>query len=301
MKYIDLVIPSKNPGKNFSDTVRAWLAQVLPSGWELRIIIVNDGSNEFILSSDLCSHDSVKLVYNKTSRGRAISRNQGASAGIGEIVVFVDADCSPMDTGIIAAYIGALRSEGVGVGCLTDRGDGFWAKYFREISSQREKELKINNKMVFTSANFAITKTLFNRVSGFDERYTAYGFEDKDFMARLVEVGAAVALVEEAVLSHVGDDNLQNIAKKIYEAGRYSSNIFLMRHFNLYKKMHYYRMDVRYCEMAGLLARLAEMGVLPIFECIINRNSKWIPYRIKRLAVKIVMMIFYAKGTSDRG
>lgn len=301
MKCIDLVIPSKNPGDEFLCVIRAWLAQELPDGWMLNIFVVDDGSRERVRFNDMHVKERVFLLRNTVSGGRSVARNQGASVGSGDIIVFADADCIPLSRSVVRAYVEALRNVDLGVGCLTSSGDGFWAKYFCEIASRREGELAENNKMAFTSANFAIARTLYEQIKGFDERYTAYGFEDKDFIARLDKLSVALSVVSGAILSHSGDNDLEVISQKIYEAGRSSSKIFMGNHPLIYCKLKYYKADARVSVTPYIMVALLGWASRPLIKVcgiIVNSESRFVPYRLKCWIVKFCMLLSFAKGTS---
>lgn len=303
MRYVDLVIPCKNPDEKFPSTVRLWLGQKLPYGWAINIIIVNDGSSEFFLSDGVRQTKEITILNNNVSQGRAIARNQGAGAGSGEIIVFVDADCVPLKDDVIHAYILALENCDLGVGSLTACGEDFWAKYFRKIAKDRERELYCKNPMAFTAANFAISRVVFDRVQGFDECYKSYGLEDKDLIARLINIDIEVVFIDEARLEHFGDANLRQIAEKIYEAGRDSSIIFMGRHFERYKKMSYYKADVRVSVVARILISLFGClggGVLSMSSRVIDMDCRWVSFAVKYWVVKACMAFYYAKGTSDK-
>tara|TARA_R110001583_G_scaffold38447_6_gene124265 strand:- start:1168 stop:2094 length:927 start_codon:yes stop_codon:yes gene_type:complete len=301
MKYVDLVLPSKNPGNRFVSVVRAWLAQDIPSGWLLNVIVVDDGSLEPLLESDDELRGEVIRLRNQVSQGRSVARNQGAAAGDGSIIIFADADCMPMSKSVVEAYVEAFESVDFGVGVLTSNGLDFWDKYFCKIAAQRKDDLSNNNIMAFTSANFAIARTLYEKVNGFDERYTAYGFEDKDFIARIDKLDVEVTVVLGAVLSHNGDTDLKVIAEKLFESGKSSSEIFLENHPLLYRRSMYYKADARFGIVPYIMVLLlgpVSDWLIGLFGRVVNSKSKYVPFRAKCWVVKFCMLLAYAKGTS---
>ncbi|WP_279351323.1 galactosyltransferase-related protein [Erythrobacter litoralis] len=135
----------------------------------------------------------------------AKARNAAAAAALSETLVFLDVDCIPSPD-FVADYAAAMSEEGgvfMGeVGYLpsgaTDRGIDF-AEFERQAVLHSERAGPPQSALgpcrdyrCFWSLNFALSRTTFERVGGFDERYVGYGGEDTDFGRKLAEAGIPI-------------------------------------------------------------------------------------------------------------
>ena len=87
---ISIVIPAYNA----ADTLPRCLAAVGSQEDEhFEVIVVDDSSTDG--TAAICAHHGVVHIRNPERVGPAISRNRGADASSGSILVFTDADCVP--------------------------------------------------------------------------------------------------------------------------------------------------------------------------------------------------------------
>jgi len=131
----------------------------------------------------------------------AEARNAAADAAKGDWLVFLDVDCIPAP-GLIGEYAAAARTlDGVMMGEVaylpkgaTDRGfdyarfDRLGVRHSERAGPPAGPWRECRDYRCFWSLNFALSAHLFDRVGGFDERFTGYGGEDTDF-ARTVASG----------------------------------------------------------------------------------------------------------------
>lgn len=125
-------------------------------------------------------------------RGPAANRNHGARLSNSEWLAFTDDDCLP-SPGWLAAFVAGTPTADVLEG-LT-RAD-------RERRSYAE-EAPINMTGGYLwSCNFAIRKTVFEMIGGFDENFPAPAMEDCDLRENLREAGIEFKFVRDAELVH---------------------------------------------------------------------------------------------------
>lgn len=125
-------------------------------------------------------------------RGPAANRNHGATLAHAEWLAFTDDDCLP-SSGWLAAFATAAASAPVLEGRtradspkrhplddspLNERGGNLW------------------------SCNFAVKRTSFARLGGFDESFPFPAMEDMELHARLREARVAVQFVPDALVVH---------------------------------------------------------------------------------------------------
>lgn len=302
LQTIDIVIPAYNALHIIQKSVSSSLLQELPAGWRKNIIIVDDGSVDHTVQ--YCRSlfkEQVQIISHEQNRGRSASRNSGWCAGSGKYVAFLDADCEWRNTNSLKGHLAILESGAdVSTGSIIGRGQSFWAAYQNILQASREQDFSSGNYAAFTSANFAIKRSVLEITSGFDEGYRRYGFEDRDFLLRLIHLRAKVVFCREAAVMIATDPSLKDVCCKMAEAGMHSSLRFQTAHPEYYKRSHYGRID---CRIHGFplttlailsrsfVPRLAKLG-----DKVITMPS--VPFRIKWAWVKITSGLAYLAGTS---
>ncbi len=139
-------------------------------------------------------------------------RNLGAREAITSRFVFLDGDCVPGDR-FVAAHRAAGRRGDFAVGArhnldakqteavtpesIRARGGrgligraGRRHLWLRAVSNRVYSITGLKDRPKIIGANFGVSRELWLRVNGFDERYVGWGYEDEDFARRLRSVGA---------------------------------------------------------------------------------------------------------------
>lgn len=158
-------------------------------------IIVSDDSHDQITKQLIDNHYSWANWTQGPKRGPAANRNQGAKQANGEWLVFLDDDCLPQP-GWLKAYLELILSDAMKATVLEGKTVANGPK------SRFDEEAPINitgNKL--WSCNFAIKKSVFQEVEGFDESFPYAAMEDVDFFER-VQKKAVIAFVHDAVVIH---------------------------------------------------------------------------------------------------
>ncbi len=203
-KSVSVIIIVQGRKQHLKNVIRGLSAVTLPPATELEVVIVHmnesasvkpDNFPHRFLSCSINCHHNLPL---------ARARNYGAKLASSEHLIFLDVDCIP-HTELITDYVNALEDhpKSIFMGevyylpaplhknwdmeTLAELGDKHpkrtyiegKKKYLREIAYER-----------FWSLNFAINKTTFKLLGGFDEGFTGYGAEDTDFImtAKLYDI-----------------------------------------------------------------------------------------------------------------
>lgn len=299
---IDIVIPAKNGGQALVKNIELWMLQKLPEDWSIHIYLVNDGSTDGApehLKEKYSSHDSLIIINNTFSQGRSKAINQGTALGKGKFVAFFDADCMPTNNQVILNLINKASKENLDIvfGDIICNGQGFWAKYFNDVMTRRRLLYNEGDKAAFTTANIIIKRKTFEAVSGFDERFTKYGFEDKDLLLRAIEHGASFGYTNAAKVSHSDLSTIRDVCAKMYDAGQYTSNLFKEKHPIYYRKTFFYRADA---SIYRSYARYILIFLFSIRKPILLASGLAIglpiPYTFKKLIVKYCSGLFFAFG-----
>jgi len=173
---VTVVIPTRDR----VDALRDCLGRITPlvdAHPECEIIVSDDG-DATATRAMLAERFPTVHVVQGPSRGPAANRNYGAGKGKGDLIVFLDDDCIP-ETNIVEVYQWAARdnpSIDVFEGRITTQG---------KMSSFADTAPENETGGFLWSCNFAIRRTLFDRLHGFDERYPFAAMEDVDLRVRL--------------------------------------------------------------------------------------------------------------------
>lgn len=298
-QQIDVVIPVYNGAAFILDTLKTVFAQVLPDGWAMQVYVVDDASTDDTQARVRAACPQAQLVALSPNQGRSIARNQGAAAGQGELLCFLDSDCQYQKPQALAAYIQVLNAGAdVSFGALHTDTPGFWGQYQQAVFVQRITQARQGNMQVMTSANFALRRSVFEGVQGFNADYTHYGFEDHDLLQRLLNAGCDIQFCANVVASHENDDTLGALCHKLNSSAQHSAPLFMQQHSRVYAAMSYARVDVR---LRPALRYLNWLGapLLPVLITIGERGVHWpLPYRLKKLYVQGVMALAYLRGSA---
>ena len=188
----------------------------------LEIVVVDDGSR---VAPQVPR--GVTLVRQDDRGFRlAAARNLGARASTGDVLCFLDADCTP-EPGFVSAMarLPALRRDVVTVGrrrhadltrvpddlpldelpadVLLDEPAWLRNAYAR---SRNLQDADARSYRYVIGAMIGCSRSFFDETGGFDESFTSYGGEDWDWAWRSWQAGAEFAHVPDAVAWHNGPD-----------------------------------------------------------------------------------------------
>ncbi|CAM2933481.1 glycosyltransferase family 2 protein [Acinetobacter celticus] len=304
-RSIDIIIPVKNGGEELIYNIDKWENQSIPLNWQLYIYLVDDGSTDEIslkIKKIYSNNKKIKVIRNHNSKGRAKARNQGADAGQSEFIAFFDADCCPYSLDTIKTFIHTIEKHDSKImfGSLKAVNNDFWGKYFQDVADRREKQFIKGDKAAFTTANCVFSREIFYKAGKFDERYTKYGFEDKDLILRLLKLDDDVYFVKNAQVIHNDVLSLKAVCRKMYIAGKYSSTIFQKDHPDSYKKMAFYKADVRnkkkLTKFVIFLLKKAKTPILLLSDKLLDFP---LPYSFKAVIVKCCSGLYFSIGSSE--
>jgi dolichyl-phosphate beta-glucosyltransferase len=92
-----IVLPAFNESERISTTLEKIFAQAQRSGWQLEVIVVNDGSTDDtarIVHEYAVAHSELQLIENPGNRGKGYSVRNGMLHAHGDVLLFSDADLS---------------------------------------------------------------------------------------------------------------------------------------------------------------------------------------------------------------
>jgi glycosyltransferase involved in cell wall biosynthesis len=250
---LSVVMPTFNQASRLALTLSSLTRQdPPPAEWEL--IVVDDGSQDQTQAVVEGYLERLPIrVVQQDQAGRAAARNAGAGRAVGRTLVFCDGDriCGPS---FLAAHsrfpanaalinLGEIREVYIAdfddrvqellmdvlAGCpwLAQRArrPHFVAELYRHLIGPEGSRDPSLAWLGFLSGNVSMPRSVFELVGGFDEDFVDWGFEHFELGYRLVNVGAVVRHVPDAVNFHVAHRREPGL----YEAGIESSAALLRR------------------------------------------------------------------------
>lgn len=297
---VSIVIPVFRNASDALTLLDRLCAQQLPKGIDLEIVVVDDGSGDD--TADRIEHmasSQIQLLRLRRNRGRGAAINSGVEASSGQVILFLDCDCLPAADDLLMHHLESLQSTTVAsAGPIVGRGAGFWHRYQTEVSSTRGLRHSAGMAYSASSTNFMVTREAFLGISGFNEAYNNYGFEDRDLQLRLLARGP-IAWTPRAMVRHMDALSLQGICRKMQRAGEHSSTRFAIDHPAAYRALGYAAVDPRTCPWLRGPAMLASLAIRPLAwlgDRFLERGL--VPYPIRRAYARGVAGLAYLSGAS---
>lgn len=300
---LSAIVPSFNAHDKTARTVHALLSQKLPIQHGLEVIIVDDGSSDN--SADRLEQEfgeRIRLIRHTRNSGRSATRNTGAHAAVGRLLLMLDCDCTPSSEDYLAKMLDHMNGNHVHIGEVRYKGDGFWPIYQRLGAFRRLRAHRMNNPEALSTANMLIERHALARVGGYDEGYKHYGFEDRDLLLRLHASGITICYSGAACVVHSDPVSFRSLIAKNIEAAQYTATRFRAQHPQAYNRLGFSQLDlalhpVRSCLGAALgclLCPAAKFG-----EQLISQ-AKW-PLRSRIMLARVFLASAYCLGSIKAG
>lgn len=232
---LSVVIPTRDKRPLLQRTLAALRAQS-PGTEDWEIVVVDDGSVDDTAAflSDLArTEPRLTVVSPPHNVGRAAARNLGWRRSRGRWVLFLDDDIIA-PPGLLAAHLDALAAEPdrgtIGL-AVTDPAI-VDAPHFHYIDSRGVAKLPPGPApgKYFVTQNAAVPRRALETIGGFDEQFSAYGFEDMDLGFRLEEAGVRFVVLAVPIPLHVHHHSLDAYLEKKRVCGRSSLRQLARRH-----------------------------------------------------------------------
>lgn len=189
---ISFIIPAYNEEQCLAETLDTLHAAGRDLGEAYEILVADDGSTD--QTADIAVHKGAVLVR-VTNRQIAATRNAGARAASGELLVFVDAD-TLVNAAVVRAAVQAMRDGAVGggAGMRFDEPVPLYARLMLQII------MRVFRWVGLAAGCFLFcTRSGFSAVGGFDENY--YGAEEIVMSRALKRQGKFVILKQTVTTS----------------------------------------------------------------------------------------------------
>lgn len=189
---ISLIIPAYNEELMLGLTLRAINDAAGALGEPFEVIVADDASTD---RTTAIAHEHGARVVSCKNRQIAATRNAGARASSGDMLLFVDADTA-INLAVLRAAVRAMRKGAVGGGCAF-RFDAPLPLYARILAAVA---VPLYCALRLASGCFLFcTRSAFQAVGGFDEGL--YGAEEAAMSRKLRRQGRFVILRETVTTS----------------------------------------------------------------------------------------------------
>jgi glycosyltransferase involved in cell wall biosynthesis len=204
-----VVIPTHNRAASLVRVLRALEEQTYDMS-RVEVIVVADGCTDETVSMLNNGTWGLKLtVIDQPQSGVAVTRNHGAEAAQGKLLIFLDDDVRPAPDCIDAHIEAQHEGPTVSIGHLSADPEGNPPGWWRWMEWQLEKQYsemldgsRPIDGLALYSGNFSVPRDLFAEVEGFNTELKAC--EDTDLGIRLQMTGARFNLNMGAVGWHSG-------------------------------------------------------------------------------------------------
>lgn len=215
---ISILIPVYN--RDCTELLEALLPQGHRLGIPFEIRLYDDGSQgEYKQKHQLFCVGKPELRYQEMPQnlGRSKLRNRLAADARYELLIFMDCDAGIIRSDFLSVYLRQFLDNRAelyvgGTYYSPSKPENPKQRLHWRYGSRREVKSK-----AFKTFNFAISKTLFLKVGGFDERLTQYGHEDTMFGLAVIQIGEKWTNIDNP-LEHLGLENADVFLKKSISA-----------------------------------------------------------------------------------
>ena len=194
MARISVIIPSFNEGKYIKNALEGLKKQDFK---DFETIVVDKNSTDN--TAKVARRYRNVTVIREPRKGISIARNRGAREAKGEILIFMDADTKP-SKGFLRSYNKAFKKEiimATGPIMPLEKTDILiWMGYIFVSVLMTYAGIAINDPAIIGS-NFAVRRSDFMKVKGFNEKMDTY--EDWDLSKKLAKRGKAAYVIGAVV------------------------------------------------------------------------------------------------------
>lgn len=177
---------------------------------DFEIIIVDNNSSDPELKK-LISAYPVKYVLEQKA-GSYIARNTGAKHAQGDVLIFIDSDCT-----VDKNWLSEIKKNIAQVDGLMGKIQGinnnivatFEQRFYEQITTAAFTEKYLKR---IDTRNFIIKKEVFNKLGGFNDQLKYGG--DMEFGARLHQAHYQIIFCAEAIINHTNETDLNKILNK---------------------------------------------------------------------------------------
>jgi mycofactocin system glycosyltransferase len=225
---VTIVIPVRDQPVDLADCLIS-LANLDYPPDRREIIVVDDGSKKDV--SQIITSGNIQIVRLEKSQGPATARNIGAGKAGGDILAFLDADCTAGERWLKDIVPFFLASK---VGAVGGYVVGFYQKGWLDRYESTASSLNMGNRILLEgksgstfyvpTANMLVRRDSFMSIGGF--RAGMRTGEDVDFCWRLRDLGLTLLYVPFGRVAHKHRHRLDKILKRRAQYGMSEATLY---------------------------------------------------------------------------
>lgn len=219
---VSIVIPVLDRADELARCLQSIALVDYPRDW-LEVIVVDDGSRD--ASAQVArAHGAIVVSSGGTRRGPAAARNVGAARASGELLAFIDSDCSaragwleelvPLFRDHKTAAVGGMV-EGMCTASAVDRYEAVMSSL--SLGSRERFGNSGDDTFYLPSCNLLVRRELFLSVNGFEE--SMHVGEDVDLTWRLRDAGWTIAYLPAGRILHEHRSSVRSFMSRRFDYG----------------------------------------------------------------------------------
>lgn len=225
---ISLIIPLYNSGKTILSTLKGLESQTRK---DFEVIVVNDGSTDdsakLVKEFKNQSKFPIKLIHQNNS-GPAKARNLGVKHSSGDLIVFLDSDCIPVNNWV-EEMTKPLNGEVIGCACGYNvrNKESLIARHVDYEIAKRHEKLVGKNVDTIGSYSASFLKGVFLEANGFSAEYEDANAEDFDLAFRIRRMGYNLTFTDKTFVYHCHPDSLRKYLVQQFGRGYWRVPMYL--------------------------------------------------------------------------
>jgi cellulose synthase/poly-beta-1,6-N-acetylglucosamine synthase-like glycosyltransferase len=212
-----VVIPAYNEAQTLGDCLTSLVRQA--SGrQDIEIIVVDDGSTDN--TADLVARFPGVRLIKQSNQGPAAARNRGAREAAGEIILFTDGDCIPLDNWLEEMLVPFHQNPDLigAKGAYLTRQRALTARFVQiEYEDKYDKLAQAPYIDFIDTYSAAYRRQIFLAVGGFDQDFPVACCEDNELSFRLANMGYKMVFNPKARVIHQHPERLWDYLKKKFK------------------------------------------------------------------------------------
>jgi GT2 family glycosyltransferase len=228
-----IVVPTRDRPRRLRSCLEAVSRLAFPRE-RFETIVVDDGGRESVDAAGAESAERAGArVVRQAHAGPGAARNRGAAEARGEVLVFLDDDCAPVADWLDALDQVLVESPGAGVGGRTVNAlpRNLWSCASQTLIDYLYEYYNTGSHTdpMFTTSNLALPRSEFERMGGFDERFTRAGGEDREICMRWARNGGRLIYARDAVVLHSHRLGPRSFLRQHFTYGRGAADFHRLR------------------------------------------------------------------------
>ena len=287
--FVTVIVPVRNRPDEISDCLASLVKLDYPPE-KLEIIVVDDASEDN--TPDVVSGFPVRLIKNPERMRASYSRNLAAKEARGEVLAFLDSDCTVHPLWLKELVPAFCDEENGAIGGKVDsRFEKKALDRYEKVSSslnmgERSKSSnEEGNFFYLPTCNLLVKKDIFIELEGFNANMTVG--EDVDFCWRLKDMGFEIEYRPVGIVFHKHRSKTGTFFMRRFQYG--TSEPFLQKkHPDRLKKMFYLPMTILLWHIVFVSIFTGHYYLLGLcgFILLADTHKKWMRVKKKVLPIK---------------